>query len=126
MCVAIKDVADGTSNVIHMGEILPSCNDHDFGTGIWGDNAISFHAGTQATINDYTSCPWATGGMIRFPACANQTNAWNIGWGFKSMHSGGAQFVFVDGSVHFLNSSINYSTYQYLGGRADGNVVGDY
>lgn len=123
--IQIKDVGDGTSNVIHMGEVLPSCNDHAGNGGLWRENGQSFHSGTAAPINDFTVCPWATGTQIRFPACTAQSN-WNISWSFKSMHSGGAQFLFVDGSVHFLSQSINYQTYQWLGGRNDGNILGDY
>jgi len=43
--------------------------------------------------------------------------------GFKSLHPGGAQFVFVDGSVHYLQQNIDHTTYQMLGDRQDGNAV---
>ena len=46
--------------------------------------------------------------------------------GFKSRHPGGAQFVFADGSVHFLFDSIDYETYQKLGDRRDGEVIGAF
>ena len=42
---------------------------------------------------------------------------------FWSNHPGGAQFAFADGSVHFLPQTINYTTYQYLGCRHDGQVA---
>ena len=124
--IGIRDVTDGTSQTIHMGEVLPSCNDHSGNGGLWRENGQSFHAGTAASINDYTPCPWANAAQIRFPACGNQPNQWNISWGFRSMHTGGAQFLFADGSVHFINQNINYLTYQYLGGRNDGNVIGAF
>ena len=120
----IQDVTDGTSNTIHMGEILPSCNDHGCG-GFWAANGMNFHAGTATPINDFTTCAWAKGAQVRFPNCTSQSN-WNFGWGFRSLHSGGAHFLLVDGSVKFLNQNIDYQTYQYLGGRNDGNVVGAY
>jgi len=123
--IGIRDVSDGTSQVIHMGEVLPSCLDHAGNKGLWSENGQSFHAGTAAAINDFTPCPWATGAQIRFPGCQNEQN-WNMSWAFKSMHVGGCQFLFVDGSVHFLSQNMNYLTYQYLGGRSDGNVVGDF
>ena len=124
--IRIRDVTDGTSNTIHMGEILPACNDHSFG-GMWVQNATgNFHASTIVPINDFTTCQGATGAQIRVPNCTNWVN-WNISWGFRSRHVGGAHFLFVDGSVHFLNQNINHQfTYQYLGGRSDGQVVGSY
>ena len=42
---------------------------------------------------------------------------------FSSMHPGGANFVFVDGSVHFLKGSINLQTYWALGTRNNGEVI---
>jgi prepilin-type N-terminal cleavage/methylation domain-containing protein/prepilin-type processing-associated H-X9-DG protein len=41
----------------------------------------------------------------------------------NSNHAGGANFLFVDGSVHFIKSSINMQTYWALGTRADGEVI---
>jgi prepilin-type N-terminal cleavage/methylation domain-containing protein/prepilin-type processing-associated H-X9-DG protein len=41
---------------------------------------------------------------------------------FYSLHTGGANFLFGDGSVHFLNSGINPNTYQYLCTIAGGEV----
>lgn len=32
----------------------------------------------------------------------------------KPLDPGGTQFVFVDGSVHFLNDTINFGTYQAM------------
>ena len=40
-----------------------------------------------------------------------------------SNHPGGANFLFGDGSVHFIKSSINIRTYWALGSRALGEVV---
>ncbi|HVV99994.1 MAG TPA: H-X9-DG-CTERM domain-containing protein, partial [Planctomycetaceae bacterium] len=87
--------------------------------------AGNYHSATTAAINDYSTCTWASPGQRRYPNCTAQSD-WNISFGFRSRHTGGAQFVFVDGSVRFLSENINMMTYQYLGGRADGNVVGSY
>ena len=51
---------------------------------------------------------------------AHSYGDWNVAAGFKSRHPGGANFLFADGSVHFLPEDINHTTYQYLGCRDDG------
>ena len=44
-------------------------------------------------------------------------------WGYRSKHPGGAQFLFGDGSVHFLKETINLITYEALGTRAGKEVI---
>lgn len=53
------------------------------------------------------------------------------GFTFSSFHPGGAQFAFVDSSVHFIAKSSNCSTssvgtYHELGDRSDGQTVGEF
>lgn len=112
-----KDIRDGTSNTIMIGEILPSCGDHHRG-GWWNPNAL-----------------WtATTGGINFNTCRkrqvpdNQQNCndfrnWQTSQAFKSDHPGGAQFVFCDGSVTFLSETVDYLLYQQLGDRNDGEAL---
>ncbi len=45
---------------------------------------------------------------------------------FYSFHSGGAQFLFGDGSVRFISSNVDGPTYQHLATIAGGEVPGDY
>ena len=44
--------------------------------------------------------------------------------GFGSWHGSGANFLFCDGSVHFLKNSIDPQVFRYLGHRADGEIIG--
>ena len=59
---------------------------------------------------------------------ANSVGGWsNPTWHtFASKHPGGSQFLLGDGSVRFISSNINFTTYQQLGTIADGNVIGDF
>ena len=127
-------VRDGQSNVIFVGEVLEECTDHTGGWWYW-NSVGNAHSSTSAPLNLFTTCagglqeaqarnyPYA--GLNGQPDCTNRSN-WNLSWGFRSRHPNGCQFVFGDGSVHFLSQNINYATYQRLGGRRDGLAMGEY
>jgi prepilin-type N-terminal cleavage/methylation domain-containing protein/prepilin-type processing-associated H-X9-DG protein len=52
------------------------------------------------------------------PACQNLGQ-----YGFHSLHPGGANFAFADGSVKFIKDSVSILTYWALGTRAMGEVI---
>jgi len=43
--------------------------------------------------------------------------------GFGAYHPAGANFLFGDGAVRFVNSTIDQEVYQQLGDRADGKLL---
>ncbi len=110
----IKDITDGTSNTILMGEARSECSDHQ--RHGWA-NINSNWLFTTAPIN-FQTCLGGSG-------CNAYTN-WNTSQGFKSRHVGGAHILLGDGSVRFVSENIDYNTYQRLGDRRDGQVVGDF
>jgi prepilin-type processing-associated H-X9-DG protein len=131
-------IIDGTSNVIMVGESLATCHDHlgwydgaqnvGYAAGLWYFNGMgNAHAGTSTPINTMTTCATSQTDAIdkNYPFAVDcwEKHNWNFSWGFRSRHPAGSQFVFADGSVHFLSQNINYQTYQYLGGRRDGHAV---
>jgi len=107
-------ITDGTSNTIIVGEGLP---DQDANNCVW--DATGAAAGVTVPINWYTGAPYAGFGS----GAPWNARASYAGKGFKSRHPGGANFVFADGSVHFLKNSINRVTYAALGSRAGGEVI---
>ncbi len=50
----------------------------------------------------------------------------NFPWTTSSVHPGGAQHLFSDGSVHFLTDSINVKTWAALGTVNSGEVIEPY
>jgi prepilin-type N-terminal cleavage/methylation domain-containing protein len=46
--------------------------------------------------------------------------------GARSMHSGGVHALMGDGAVRFINDNIDWTTYQALGGRDEGNDTGEF
>jgi len=125
LAFTLADISDGTSNTIAIGEVLANCQSHAE-WGFWHYDGInSAHAGTLVPINNFTTCNNPRIGQPTHPACTANTN-WNFAWGFKSYHPGGAQFALADGSVQFIAQTVDHTTYQRLGARADGGVVGNY
>ena len=113
----LRDLTDGTSNVIMGGEYRPKCGDHGW-YHTWSHWNTAWIA-TTAPINQQT-CGGEGLGKDDVTGGAEDCNhfrTWNMSMGFKSLHTGGAQFVLGDGSVHFIPSTIDYMTYQRLGDR---------
>lgn len=122
-------VTDGTSNTILLGEILAGQNgDVYFSLGLNSSNG-GMNAGwaqTDSGLNlNTTTVPINTYLDYLDPGhnqCANwerNVDNLNIAFGFRSRHTGGANFVLVDGSVHFITKSIDHMVYNQLGCRND-------
>jgi prepilin-type N-terminal cleavage/methylation domain-containing protein/prepilin-type processing-associated H-X9-DG protein len=111
---SVQSVTDGMSNTILLGEGLP---DQDANSEMYGNTGVA--SGTTVPINYYTGAPYAGFGSCNFSTRASYSTR-----GFKSRHPGGANFVFADGHVQFLKASINPISYNALGSRQGGEVVG--
>jgi len=117
--ISMSNVTDGLSNTILLGESRPSTHDHLAGNQWWGFNNGNSHCSTTVPINypiDPNNNNWCS------PANTYKGN-WALSWGFRSNHSGGANFLFGDGAVRFIRESIDHRTYQLLGCRNDGRPV---
>jgi prepilin-type N-terminal cleavage/methylation domain-containing protein/prepilin-type processing-associated H-X9-DG protein len=135
--VSITDIRDGTSNTIAVGEVTTSLdvtvNDNsERQFPIWaGGNPTqdASSSGNNAKCDgNFASCLRFTGGVAVAGGPADYSINYNktladSDFSFASNHSGGAQFLFADSSVHFLSEGIDAETYRRLGNRKDGLPV---
>lgn len=142
----ISNVTDGTSNVIAIGEVSWRPIQNIGGTNYGSDRQFIYGNVTTGggPICSNTSST-TNGSFIHMRCTRKKLNGPLIGGdkhrAFHSYHSGGAMFVFVDGSVHFISENIDHTntnyvaspsnlggpfgTYQRLGAIDDGQVLGD-
>ncbi|MBL8816691.1 MAG: DUF1559 domain-containing protein [Planctomyces sp.] len=129
--VRFRDVTDGLSNTIMVGESTYCSSDAStanrlLGTGatefrdwpIWigsggqSDEAIRINGRFNSPINARTN-------FNRMFQAINDDNAF-------SYHTGGAQFCLGDGSVRFISENVDTRTYDWLHDKRDGQVIGDF
>ncbi|HVV99606.1 MAG TPA: DUF1559 domain-containing protein [Planctomycetaceae bacterium] len=106
----IRDIVDGSSNTIAIGEMMPDC--YNWSSWMYGDtNTFTTSNGINTAM---TAVCQSRGG--------NWTN-WSPGRGFKSMHTGGIQATMADGSVRFITQSLDVNVFQRLGTIQSGDVA---
>lgn len=117
---SMKEISDGTSNTIVIGEIVPIYSNHQRNGWL---HFNSLHAGTSPGLNNFKVNNPFNAPPGNWPGPCNRRDQLGVEWGFRSEHPGVCQFVLADGSVHALSSDIDYLTYQKLGDRRDGEAI---
>jgi prepilin-type N-terminal cleavage/methylation domain-containing protein/prepilin-type processing-associated H-X9-DG protein len=122
-------IPDGTSNTIAVGESTTQVRKISSSFGpYWGTGShTAVHGYTpsssSSTLNDSTAAvPYGNDWNINRPYQGDARGR-TYAWVFSSNHSGGANFVLLDGSVRFIRDSINYTTFCALTYMADGTTI---
>jgi len=111
--VKIRDITDGTSQTVMIGEReYTSAIRKNGGHGIW--------PGGISNIADYSIAATTKNHPNTVLNSAFGTSA------FSSMHEGGVYFMFGDGHAQFLSENMDTANYQRLGFRSDGQVIGEF
>ncbi|MCH9652723.1 MAG: DUF1559 domain-containing protein [Planctomycetes bacterium] len=108
--VKFRDITDGTSNTLLVGEITGSRSP----SGLNGNSYTGYDVfDTSNGINSIDTVPG--GGTFAFRP-----------QGFSSYHVGGCHFVLCDGAVRFISENIDQGTLSGISTRAGGEVVGEF
>jgi prepilin-type N-terminal cleavage/methylation domain-containing protein/prepilin-type processing-associated H-X9-DG protein len=117
--VPIQQITDGTSNTFFAGEQIMGVTNWN----AWVEANQS--VGSTAIPLNYIAPGRAIvgGNSIVIATGASDAGNWPAWYSFRSMHSGGGNFLMCDGSVRFIKSSISMPVYQGLSTRAYGEVI---
>ena len=108
-----RDITDGTSKSILLGERVGDRS---------GTNAGLWAGARSMDTKPYTVVGRGPDSATNVVNTVNGSNGWALS---VSNHPGGCNVAMVDGSVAFLNSSINVTAYQYMIQINDGQPIPD-
>ncbi|WP_417392566.1 DUF1559 domain-containing protein [Gimesia sp.] len=125
--IRFRDITDGTSNTLLVGETAYNLPDYKFTSPSSSCNGQSRYSFT------YWSNPYP-GSTVCFtdvdfnPHDIADDSVFDSNWrkSFRSDHTGGVQFVLVDGSVRFISENIDSALLDALATRNGGEVIGDF
>jgi prepilin-type N-terminal cleavage/methylation domain-containing protein/prepilin-type processing-associated H-X9-DG protein len=133
----VRSLSDPAQAVADPFTGRPALLDQSWGATGFGDSAHPWYAGVLAVTAQFGLPPDVRDEpMNRSPGTptiyGSDVSGFNKSGrdfvsGFRSLHTGGCNFVFCDGSVRFLRESIDPATYRALSTYAGGEVVsGDF
>ena len=121
--VGLRDITDGTSMTLMVGEVSVSANVNPVtNANTTSNGAFPVWAGG----NPNASCSsYGLGSSMREANSVFFINGLSTGdLSFGSKHVGGAQFLYADGSVHFLSQNVDVTTiYPGLASRNGGEAI---
>ncbi len=122
VCVTFAQITDGLSNTFMAGDKHVPAN--NFGNPAYGDLCI--FASDHMTVGRQAGARFPLAQSIYQTTGVGGVPSNNGTWIFGSFHTNVVNFVFCDGSVHSLSTSINGITLGYLANIQDGQTPSNY
>lgn len=123
--VKLRDITDGTSSVLMVGERCRYRGHARCGVQQDCGAATLFVMGASNRLShDNRSNTAAVGTAYRginWDSTDTCDNLWNGKASFHSLHPGGAQFVLADASTHFISENVDLTTFRRLAHKSDSN-----
>ncbi|MHC4876867.1 MAG: DUF1559 family PulG-like putative transporter [Planctomycetota bacterium] len=116
-----RDIRDGTANTLMIGEAVPWWANHT--AWFWYNGSTGT---TSIPLNADAVCAGAAGKTSRDARMRACYTDWPNNYSFMSRHMGGGHFAMADGTVRFINDSIDDLTYKSLGTKAGGEDTGEF
>jgi prepilin-type N-terminal cleavage/methylation domain-containing protein/prepilin-type processing-associated H-X9-DG protein len=135
--IRLRDVTDGTSNTLMAGEIALVSDGPAVVSGCSGGNrdmrGLAWNNVHMGSLFVTLRPPNSPLGDVVGWSCINTAiapcascNYSNGIVGVRSYHTGGAHVTMADGAVRFVSSNVDTATFQRVGTRAGGEVLGDW
>ncbi|WP_339728930.1 DUF1559 domain-containing protein [uncultured Gimesia sp.] len=104
----VRDVSDGLSSTLFVGEALPRECSHSWWWWFNGSTATC-----AVPLNHYANNTYTSGD-------------WPYNYSFASRHVGGAHFLMGDGAVRFVSENIDTGTYRALASIQGAETIGEF
>lgn len=136
--VNLAEISDGTSNTLMLAEVrqggsLTNSNGMTDLRGMimYGHHAgITTHEAPNTMVPDYlylsAFCRDPVGAEAKGMPCAGSSSANPLNLSARSCHVGGVNGVLCDGSVRWIDNSIDLTTWHNLGSSQDGQALEKY
>lgn len=133
--ISVANITDGTSNTIISGERSSNHSPSTWTGAITGGQCPAWMAVTPPSPYSappgpaYDNADWGEAFVLGH---CNKTHLPNADFPiydpdtFYSYHVGGCHFLMADGSVRFISSYVDGSTYQHLATIAGGEIIGEF
>jgi prepilin-type N-terminal cleavage/methylation domain-containing protein/prepilin-type processing-associated H-X9-DG protein len=130
--VSFEMITDGLSNTVGVGEVTANISCYPLtstdripiwpgGTPNWQGSGCQHNYFRQ--MDAVFPLDMKSGGIASSVTNGSNNQGGNMDRGFCSAHTGGANFLFMDGAVRFISDGITASVYTALGTRNGGEAV---